>query len=174
MLTPAQLTTLRPLVLADATALPLVQAGNVAGLQAYLNGSSGQDAWKPVVSMADIFANTTISSFDNLSQGKRDAFQQLIIEMSKLSLLDATKASCRKGFADIFAVTGSYVDAAQLGKMLSGACVEKATRAEVMLGFTTPAATGTTTAIKRSVVGALTEDDVKQIIFRDNGSNWSA
>ena len=124
MLTSAQITTLRMPVLADGTALPLVQAGNVAGLQAYLNGPSGQNAWKNSVTMADIFANTTITSFDNLNQGKRDAFQQLIIEMSKLSLLDATKASCRKGFADIFAVTGSYTDSAQLDKMMTGACVD--------------------------------------------------
>lgn len=150
-LSPAQKSTLRTFILQDPTASVLAGNGDVTGLLAWLNGERTPTAaaWRVNVPKQFLLENVTISSFDTLTQGKRDAFR-LMRDLSDISALDASKASVRNGFADIFAVTGGFTDAAQLGKMMSGACVENATHAQYALGFNTPAAVGGVTAIRRN------------------------
>jgi hypothetical protein len=150
-LTPAQKTTLRAFILQDVTGAALANGGDVTGLLAWLNGERvpAVSAWRVNVPKQSLLENVTLSSFDTLTQGKRDAFR-LMRDLSDISALDASKGSVRNGFADIFAVTGTFTDAAQLGKMMNGACIENATRAQHALGFTTPAAVGGVTAIRRN------------------------
>lgn len=163
------LNTLRTAVLANPAAKVFLQAGDVQGLKSHLNGPSNQQAWKVKVLAADVFSSLTISTYDNLTAGKRDAFS-LLLRMAEAGLLDVTKTPIRNGLADIFAVTGGYSDATQLAKMLNGACIEFATHAEVLYGFTTPAAVGGVTAIRRAQILNLDDVDISLLIFNDDGT----
>lgn len=160
----AQKTTLRAFILADPTGAGFANSGNVPGLQAWLNADATptQAAWRVNVPAQALLENVTLSSFDALTQGKRDAFG-LMRNLAQMSALDASKASVRNGFADIFAVTAGYTDAAQLGKMMTNACVENATRAQVALGFNTPAAVGGVTAIRRSYAEQVTAAEASDL-----------
>ena len=158
MLDLAQKQTLKAAILANPSALALWTAGDFASLMSFVNAPTATKAWRVNVSGADLFDNLTISTFDNLTAGKRDALRMMMDRG-----IDCTKKAMRDGMADIFAVTGAYTDSAQLAKMLNGACTELATWAEVALGSTTPAAVGGVTAIKRNFVGALSVDEVSSL-----------
>lgn len=158
MLDLTQKQTLKAAILANPSALALWTAGDFASLREFVNAPTSTKAWRVNVRGADLFDNLTISTFDNLSAGKRDALRMMMDRG-----VDCTKKAMRDGMADIFAVTGSYTDSAQLAKMLNGACTEFATWAEVALGSTTPAAVGGVTAIKRKFVGALSVDEVSNL-----------
>ena len=159
MLTQAQKVTLKAAILADATALPLWTAGDFPSLTVYVNAPTAQDAWRVSVPAADMVSALKFATYDGIIAGKRDAFR-LMLEFGPA---DASKASVRSGLADIFATGGSYTDTAQLGKMLTEACVEKALWAETKLGFTTPAAVGGVTAIKRTFVGTVSIDELSAL-----------
>lgn len=158
-MTPAQRDTLLPQLKADPAANAILQAGDTFSLLAWLNQPTATDAWKPAVTGNDLFGKLSIATYDNLTAGKRDAFNLLLNRQT----VDATLAPIRNGLADIFAVTGAYTDAAQLGKMLA-ACIEKATKAQSLLGGTTPAAVGGVQALKRNFSGLADADDANYFV----------
>ena len=160
MLTTAQLATLKSAIIAHPTAGPIRTAGDSASLLAWCNGPSSTLAWDTAATSGDIFDSLTISSFDNLSAGKRDALRLMMDQRT----IDASKASIRTGFADIFAVTGGYTDSGQLAKMVNGALTEFATRAQNVIGGTTPAALGGVSALKRTWSEQVTQDDANKLV----------
>ena len=157
-LTTEQRATLKAAILADAAAAALWNAGDMYSLAQYCNASTTTNAWRENVPPDQMVEQVRFVSYGDLPAGKRDAFRLML----DYPPIDATRAKVRKGIEDIFAVAGSYTDSAQMGQML-GACVEKATWAELALGFTTPSAVGGVTAIKRNVTGALSVDDVSAL-----------
>lgn len=158
MLNLLQKQTLKASILADPAALALWNLGDFSSIKDFVNAPTATKAWRANVAGSDIFDSLTISTFDSLTAGKRDALRMMMDRG-----VDCTKAAIRNGFSDIFAVTGAYTDSAQLAKMLNNACTEFATWAEVALGSTTPAAVGGVTAIKRNFVGALSVDEVSSL-----------
>lgn len=159
MMTKAQLITLKAAVVADPTANALFVAGDTPSLTDYVNAASTTDAWRNSVSSRDLVSALKYATFDSLAAGKRDAFRLML----DFGPVDATQASVRNGLADIFAVTGTYTDSAQLGKVLS-ACVEKATWAQTKFPFTTPATVGGVTAIKRDFTDLVSQDEVAALV----------
>lgn len=153
-----QKTTLKAAILADPTASAHWTAGDFHSLTAFVNALTTQDAWRQSVAATDMVAALKFATYDGIVAGKRDAFR-LMLEYG----VDATKVSVRNGLADIFATGGGYADSAQLGKMLSESCVEKANWGEVALGYTTPAAVGGVTAIKRNYVGTFSIDELSAL-----------
>ena len=159
-LTAPQLATLKAAIIADPTAGPLRTAGDSASLLAWCNAASASAAWRAVVPASDIFDAITISSYDNLSAGKRDAVNMML----NRGTIDASKVTIRNGFVDIFTVTGAYTDSAQLGKMVNNALVEFATKAQTIIGGTTPAAVGGVTALKRGYVDLVSQDEANRLV----------
>jgi hypothetical protein len=158
MLSPAQKVALKAAIQAAPAAKTLWDAGDFWSLAAWVNTPTSTKAWRTAAGADDIFNSLTLSTYDNLTAGKRDALR-MIMDRN----VDCTKVAIRTAFADIFAVTGAYTDSAQLAKMLNGACVEDATWAEVALGGTTPAAVGGVAALKRNFVGQLSIDELSSL-----------
>ena len=159
-LTAPQFATLKSAIIADPTAGPLRTAGDSASLLAWCNAASATTAWRNVVPAADIFDALTIATFDNLSAGKRDAFKMVLDR----GAIDAGKLSIRNGFVDIFTVTGTYTDSAQLGKMVNNALVEFATKAQGIIGGTTPAAVAGVSALKRNYADLVSQDEANRLV----------
>lgn len=159
-LTPQQQATLLAAVIANPAANAARLGGDSVTLLAWLNGPSATVAWKPSVTAGAMFDSLTISSFDNLTAGKRDAFRLMLDR----EVIDATKGSIRSGLADIFTVTGAYTDAQQLAKMLNGACTEFATNSQAAIGGTTPQAVGGVSALKRYTTETCDETDANWLI----------
>lgn len=160
MLNTQQLTNLKTAIIADPIAGPFRTAGDSFSLLEWCNGPSATLAWNTTVTASSLFDSLTISSFDNLSAGKREAFRLMLDR----GIIDASKASIRTGFSDIFAVTGGYTDSGQLAKMVNGALTVLATNAQKALGGTTPAALGGVTALKRNWSELVTQDEVNKLI----------
>lgn len=159
-LTNTQFATLKAAIIADATAAPIRTAGDTAALLAWCNAATTTSAWRQAVSSASLFDSLTISTFDNLSAGRRDALRLMMDQ----GTVDATKINIRNGLADIFTVGGLYTDAAQLPKMLNGACVEFATKAQALIGGATPAAVGGVTALKRNYVDLVSQAECDRLV----------
>lgn len=100
MLTAPQMATLKAAILADATAnaFPNTQDGNFA-LAAYLNTVPGSPTslWRPDVAPNEITATITFSAFVGLT-----AIRQNGLLLMTQGPVDATKATVRTGFQDIF------------------------------------------------------------------------
>ncbi len=160
MLTNSQYNTLRTAIIADQTANAFRLAQDTASLLAWCNALTATNCWKPSVTGDNLFDNLTISSYDNLSAGKRDAWNMLMNRGS----VDATKAAIRNGIKDIFTVTGSYTDAAQLASMLNGACIEFGTKAQIVIGGSTPSAVGGVSALKRNFMDLVTQDEANRLV----------
>jgi len=153
-----ELITLKAAVVADPAANALFVAGDMPTLTAYVNALTETDAWRHSVPAADMVAALRFATYDSLVAGKRDAFR-LMLEYGPV---DATKAAIRNGLGDMFATGGTYSDAQQLPKMMA-ACTEKATWAQTKFPFTTPAAVGGVTAIKRDFTSIVTIDEVSAL-----------
>jgi hypothetical protein len=159
-LTPAQLATLKAAIIADPTAGPMRTAGDSYSLLEWCNGPSSTLAWSTAATASDIFDSLTISTYDSLSAGKRDALRMVMDR----GLVDASKGAIRAGFADIFAVTGGYTDSAQLAKMVNGALTVFATNAQKAIGGTTPAALGGVSALKRTWAQLVTQAEANLLV----------
>ena len=153
-----ELITLKAAVVADPAANALFVAGDMPTLTAYVNALTATDAWRESVPAVDLVAALRFATYDGLAAGKRDAFR-LMLEYGPV---DATKAAIRNGLGDMFATGGTYSDAQQLPKMMA-ACTEKATWAQTKFPFTTPAAVGGVTAIKRAFTSIVTIDEVSAL-----------
>lgn len=158
-LTPAQRNTLLTAIKADPTARGFRTAGNAYSLLAWCNEASSTDAWRTAVAALDLYGALTISTYDSLPGGRRDAFRMIL----DFAPFDASKTANRNGLADTFATGGGYADNAQAAKILT-ACVEKATRAQAAIGGTTPAAVAGVTALRRAFTDLVTSDEVNWLV----------
>ena len=97
-MTPAQLSTFKAAIIADATAGPLFSAGNDTAVAAYYNEPGASFIWRPDFSLQDIANAIVWSDFDTVTAAKKGVFQAML----QTGALDATKASIRAGFTTVF------------------------------------------------------------------------
>lgn len=162
-LTPAQILTVRAAIFADQTAAPLLAAGNVSGLQTWLNAGTATRGWLSNASPSLLDEAPTYTTYDTLIQGKRDSWVRLLA-----AARDFTKAKIRNWVTDVWgaATAGSNAEAVlQAGS-------EPATNVQVILGGPTRV-TGTVSALARNYVGSVGDFDTKTLIFKDSGGVWT-
>lgn len=165
-LTAAQFTTVRAAVCADvATARPLLQAGDVPALKAWLNASSGTfTVWKSKVSIEEVGDNIVGTELAGLSSLNTTRLQAII--MLSPNGVNPSKGDRRAFFDDVFSGTGGALTRPKLLLLWK----RIATRVERVF------ATGTgTDAVPATLTweGALSDNDVARIIFQDNGAIYT-
>lgn len=161
MLTPAQLSTLKALILADPAlnAHPNNADGNLAIAQA-LAAIASPDywVWRSFVSDQEMYEGTgdggtswSWSSYISRSQGERDAWRQMV---NMAGGLNPSLANVRAGIADIFSGAGG---ASQRTHLLAVGR-RKANRAEKLFATGTGS---TASPATMTVEGTLSGDDVQ-------------
>ena len=163
-LTNAQLATLRAAVFADSTAAALLAAGNVPGLQAWCNGNSGSKRWLQAADPLSIEEAPSYTTYDSLGQGKRDSWL--------LFLRNARDFGRNKVRAWVVDVWGSATAGSNAEAVLQAATAN-ATRAQIALGGSAKT-TGTVTAYDTAYEQDVDVIDATKLIFRDDGSIWTA
>lgn len=149
MLTNNQKTALAAAIRAETNqgVIDAVAIGNITYLVEWCNGLSATDAWADVVEKSTLFEATNIAKFDNLTAGKRDAWQ-LVIDNAPI---DGSRNKMRSAVVDIWGTSDSVAILQDMRR--------KATRGEAYLGGSS-ATTNTVTALKLKYVGGLSIDDI--------------
>ena len=152
MLTEAQTATLKTAVLADPTALALLNAANDQGLADWLNADAPGPvkAWVDNADRGSLFEATPITSFDGLTAGKRDAWNLMLANAP----VNFARNKMRKAVTDIW-------QAADATAILT-AFTENASRAENIIGGTS-ATDSTVTALKRDWVGTVSAAEASRL-----------
>lgn len=163
-LTTQQLTTLRAAVFATPAAAALLAAGNVIGLKDWCNANSGAKRWLPAADPLSVEEAPSYTSYDSLMQGKRDSWMVFL-----RNARDFGRNKVRSWVTDIWgnATAGSNAEA-----ILQAGTVN-ATNAQVALGGQSKT-TGTVTAVDTSFEGDVDERDALMLIYRLDGSMWTA
>lgn len=168
MLTTAQLTAMRAACFADATAAAFfVAPGNAAGLRDYLNGASPFICWRNLVSQDEIMQNGfNWTRVDNLSVGKARVWEWLFANESRA--MNPSKPNVRAGIDQVWQGTQLDLD---VRTAVYVHCKRPATRGERMLasGTGSDAVPGNLT-----FQGEIADIDAGQLIFKDNGTIWTA
>ena len=154
-MTPVQLSTLAAHIRANANP-DVVSARNVrddGALAAWYNSPSVTKAWSVGVERPTLFGALNLTNYDGLSAGKRDAFR-LIFDSCPV---DFSNDKIRAGIVDIFSVVDEAV--------ILNAATELALNIETVFGGAS-ATSGTVTAIKRIVVGAVHSVDISEALNR--------
>lgn len=150
-LTTAQLQALKAAIQAEPNVAAALAAGNMVAIADYYNGASASNAWR-AAPRDDMYGAMQISSFDNLTAGKRDAWRMVL----DYAPTDFRKAKFRKAVTDIWGAT-------EAASVLTGCAVRAATRAELLFGGT-DRTESTVTAKVLNVEGLLTYSDVVQAL----------
>ena len=163
-LTTQQLTTLRAAVFATPAAAALLSAGNVVGLMDWCNANSGQKRWLPAADPLSVEEAPSYTSYDSLMQGKRDSWMVFL-----RNARDFGRNKVRSWVTDIWgnATAGSNAEA-----ILQAGTVN-ATNAQVALGGQSKT-TGTVAAVDTSFEGDVEERDALMLIYRLDGTMWTA
>lgn len=169
MLTEAQLTSLRAACLASPTAAAFFSQaeGSAAALKAHLNSASSFIVWRTRVTQDEIMMNGfDWVQVDNLSVGKARIWEWMFSNSEHA--INPTKANVRAGIAECWKGTQAMlnVQAAVLGH-----CRRAATVGERML------ATGTGTTETPGLMafeGEISDSEAARLIFKDDGSIWTA
>lgn len=197
-MTPAQLTALRAACLADPGAQAFyVAPGNAAGLQAYLNATSGTNVWRtdaPVNAIVDAITWSNYTPADSVAAAEPALTQQavrlLAIQTKQVNLqlmaqgrdtINASRPNVRGGLRDAVIQIPSGANGANTspggasGVNVMNACVRPGTRAEVFLAASSQSSdtTGGVTARVMTFEGAVEETEARALIFRDDGTIWS-
>lgn len=134
----------------DPAFVALRQSGATGAMADWYNQASVTDAWRTNVPAIESDDAPDYSTFDALAAGKRDSWA-LFLGFPR----DFTRNKVRKWITDVW---GSATAASNAENILK-AGVEKAQRGEVVFGGT-PAATGTVTATKRTLVGTISNENI--------------
>lgn len=198
-MTPAQLSALRAACFLDANAAAFfVAPGNAAGLRAYLNGASGTNVWRtdaPIDGINDGIDYGKYTPSDAVPSADPalsiDISRMLRIQTKQMNLqnmligratLNCSRPNVRGGLRDaVIGVPAGTAGALTAPGGASGAnvlaaCVRSGTRAEVMLAAAAQASdtTGGTTARVMTFEGEVTDLDAATLIYKDDGSIWTA
>lgn len=166
MLSTPQLNTLRAAVFADATALPLLQAGNDAGLRAYLNSPSTFVLWRDAVSQDEIMQNGfDWTRADNLSVGAARVWEWLFSNSQRQ--INPSKPNVRAGIDAVW--KGTAADLAVRAAVYAH-CKRLATVAEKMLTGGTGTDASPATASWSGEVGG---SESAQLIWHDDGTPYT-
>lgn len=163
-LTTKQLTTLRAAVFATPAAAALLSAGNVVGLMDWCNANSGQKRWLPAADPLSVEEAPSYTSYDSLMQGKRDSWMVFL-----RNARDFGRNKVRSWVTDIW---GNATAGSNAESVLQSGTVN-ATNAQVALGGQSKT-TGTVTAVDTSFEGDVDERDALMLIYRLDGSMWTA
>ena len=168
-LTPAQLTSLRAAVFADAPSAALLAAGDAHGLRAALNAASSPAfiLWRTKVGQDEIMQNGfDWVRVDNLSVGKARIWEWLFDNQDRT--ISPTKLNVRAGIDECW--KGTAADLAVRAAVYAH-CKRTASLAERMLATGTGSDAVPATA---TYEGSLSELDSAVLIFRDDGTIWTA
>lgn len=136
-LTQAQSDTLRAMIAADTTANAMGQAGDDAGLSAWLNTpDAAYIVWRTNMTIAECNQVMVWTEIDGLTVGKARIWEW----MRSMGTLDASQTNIRQGFSDAF-TTATATKAA-----ITALAKRQATRAEKKL------ATGTGTTATPAIL----------------------
>jgi hypothetical protein len=166
-LTDPQLVTLRAGVCADNTARPLMQAGNGPGLNAWLNTGTATLGWRGDVTAAEMDEAPSMSTYDSLTQGKRDSWERLL-DLRDGRTRDFNRGPVRNWVVDVWGTATAGSNSEKI--LLAG--TQAATNAQLILGGTVKI-TGTVTATDRNYVGTVTTNETSRLIFQDNGQIYA-
>lgn len=152
--TPLSRTALLAAIKLNPTAAALRMAGEGFLLLAWCNNASLAAAWRTAVPPSDSDEAATYTAYNNMTAGTRDSWS-LFLKFSR----DLSKVKIRAWVIDIWgnATPGSITEA------ILQAGVEFATNAQAALG-STPATSGTVTAVVRNYDGRVNADDVAWMI----------
>lgn len=157
MLTVPQLQTLKAFVFGspDPAIVAARNAGATFDLANLLNAPSVVGAWRTAVPAAEIDGAVVYTTYDTLTQGKRDEWSIFLAYSPR----DMSLGKNRNVVTDVWggATAGSNSEKVLL------ASVEFATVAENALGGTT-ASTGTVSSLRRNWTGQVTQDDARLIL----------
>jgi hypothetical protein len=201
-MTPTQLTALRAACFLDANAAAFFAGqGNAAGLRAYLNAASGTNVWRteaPTVDILDAVDQSRYTPNDPVLQtnAATDSLLRLnaraLYAQTKLMVLqnfvlsrqalDCRPATVRGSLRDAVIQVPTGVDGAAMqpggasGVNVLNKCVRSGTRAEVMLAAAAQGSdtTGGVTARVMTFEGEVADLDAATLIYRDDGSIWTA
>lgn len=159
-MTPAQIATLRTVVMAEPGLAAARQAGNDAAIAAWCNAlaSPAFVVYKSVLSRHDIITGTSTTgttfawagaAYITRSQGERDAFREMF---NSTGTVVPSLSSIQGAFADIFSGAGGAGNRAHIDAMSR----RSATRAEKALS------TGTGTTLAPAILGYETEITVEE------------
>jgi hypothetical protein len=200
-MTPTQITALRAICLATPAAAAFFVADGASGLRAYLNGESGANVWRtdvPTVEILDAVDQSRYTPNDQVLQtnAATDSLLRLnaraLYAQTKLMVLqnfvlsrqhlDCRPVTVRSSLRDAVIQVPTGADGAAMqpggasGVNVLNKCVRPGTRAEVMLAAAAQGSdtTGGVTARAMTFEGEVTDHDAAVLIFRDDGSIWTA
>lgn len=148
----------------DVEVIAALAIGDDIELSRLYNIFSTTEAWRTDVPKDELFEAMSVSKFDTLSQGKRDAWR-LVLD---IDVLDFEKNKLRKGINDI------WDGIATQPETLINVGLEFATIAEEVIGgnIRTTSTTGVTptdvSGIKRKFIGQLNHADIARVL-NENG-----
>lgn len=135
----------------DQTVIDALAIRNDPALADWCNAASAADAWHPALSIRLLFEATSVSKFDNLSAGKRDAWRLML----DAAPLDCARNKMRNAVTDIWGATDSVA--------VLQACTRKATNAENIFGGNS-ATENTVTALKLNWFGLLSHPEISDML----------
>lgn len=135
----------------DAEFVALRNSGATGAMAAWYNVDSSTDAWMTNAIGRVIDEGANYSTFDTILAGKRDAWAIFL----QYAPRDFSKNKNRKVVTDVW----GNATASSVAESILQACVEKASRGELVFGSTN-ATTGTVTAVKRNWIGDITNTDI--------------
>lgn len=189
MLNDSQIVTLRAAIFASGTAAPILAAGDLNGLLAWLNGPSAFTVWRSVTSASDVMDAITWASMTpaDVPTGDPAALQReyrcqgkqlnLQIMLQGRESLPTGRTNIRSGLTDALlnvpaGVDGALLDAGWLGAGKVKAAISRfATNAERV--FSTGTGTAGTPGSLGAFEGDVSEYEGKVLIWHDNGDIWT-
>lgn len=155
MLTDPKLQTLASALRAETDANVVNYLANRMDVQLaeWCNTASASDAWNQAMTGSMLFEATNVVKFDTLTAGKRASWDLML----RYSPLDMGRNKLRLAVIDVWGTTDSVA--------VLQACTRKATNGEKYLGSTSVTA-NTVTALKLTVPGAISVDEVSQALNR--------
>lgn len=195
-MTPQEIATLRPLVFADPSCQPFLQASDANGLTVHLNGDSGLNAWRsdaPVNAILDAITWASYTPNDAVAGSDTDPLlsvkigRLLTVQTKQMNLqlmlqgrdrLDTRPSNVRLGLRDAVTQVPTGTNGALTSPGGGNAttvlnqCVRPATRAEVLLAAPSQAS-DTSGAVSARVLrfeGEIYPYEVVGLMFNDDGS----
>jgi hypothetical protein len=195
-MTPQEINTLRPLVFADPSCQPFLQASDANGLTVHLNGDSGLSAWlsdAPVNAILDAITWASYTPNDAVAGSDTDPLltvkigRLLTVQTKQMNLqlmlqgrdrLDARPPNVRLGLRDAVTQVPTGTNGALTspgggqGAAVLEKCVRTANRVEALMAAP-PQASDTTGAVSARVLrfeGSIEPYEVGGLMFNDDGT----
>jgi hypothetical protein len=198
-MTPSQLTALRAACFLDANAAAFfVAPGNAAGLRAYLNAASGTSVWRTDAQVDAINDGIDYGKYTPTDAVPAadpalsiDIARMLRIQTKQMNLqgmligrttLNCSRPNVRGGLRDAVIGVPAGISGALTapggasGVNVLNACIRPGTRAEVMLAAAAAGSdtTGTVAARVLTFEGDVQDVEAATLIYKDDGSLWTA